>query len=152
MVHPAKGRFRSFLLASARNFLRNDWNRANRLMRGGGSEIFSIDAMAAEEWYRLEPIDDSSPEKLFDRRWAETLIEQVLKRLEVECKEAGQGTRFDVLRDFMLGGPTDLSYAEAGRAGIKRKRGHVGDSPAARKVSRISAIGDCANGRESFGS
>jgi RNA polymerase sigma-70 factor (ECF subfamily) len=113
-VHPAKGRFRSFLLASARNFLRNDWNRANRLKRGGGAEIFSIDAMAAEEWYRFEPADDSSPEKLFDRRWAETLVEQVLKHLEVECVEAGQGARFEVLRDFVFGRPGDLSYAEAG--------------------------------------
>lgn len=113
-VHPAKGRFRSFLLASARNFLRNDWNRAHRLKRGGAAEIFSIDGMAAEEWYRLEPIDKSSPETLFDRHWAETLIEQALKHLEVECQEAGQSARFEVLRDFMLGGPADLSYAEAG--------------------------------------
>jgi RNA polymerase sigma-70 factor (ECF subfamily) len=113
-VHPAKGRFRSFLLAAARNFLRNDWKSAHRLKRGGGTDIFSIDAIAAEEWYRLEPIDASSPEKLFDRRWAETLIEQVLKHLEVEAKEAGQGARFEVLRDFVFGGPADLSYAEAG--------------------------------------
>jgi RNA polymerase sigma-70 factor (ECF subfamily) len=113
-VHPAKGRFRSFLLASARNFLRNDWNRANRIKRGGGAEKISIDSLSAEEWYRLEPWDDSSPEKLFDRRWAETLIEQVLWRLKDECAAAGQATRFEGLRDFVLGDPGDLSYAQAG--------------------------------------
>jgi RNA polymerase sigma-70 factor (ECF subfamily) len=113
-VHPAKGRFRSFLLAAARNFLRNDWNRAQRLKRGGGTHVFSIDALTAEEWYHLEPADDSSPEKAFDRRWAETLIELVLKRLEAECQKAGQSDRFQVLRDFVVGEAADLSYAEAG--------------------------------------
>jgi RNA polymerase sigma-70 factor (ECF subfamily) len=113
-VHPAKGRFRSFLLSAARNFLRNDWNRTRRLKRGGDSEMFSIDAMTAEEWYRLEPVDGSSPEKLFDRRWAETLIEQVMKQLEAECKSVGQFARFEVLRDFVQGDASDLSYAEAG--------------------------------------
>jgi RNA polymerase sigma-70 factor (ECF subfamily) len=113
-AHPAKGRFRSFLLASARNFLRNEWNRAHRLKRGGGTEILSIDGMAAEEWYRYEPADAASPEILFDRRWAETLIEQVLKRLESECQAAGHAKRFEVLRDFVLGDAAEHSYADAG--------------------------------------
>jgi DNA-directed RNA polymerase specialized sigma24 family protein len=114
-VHPAKGRFRSFLLASARNFLKNDWNRARRLKRGGGAEVFSIQGMPAEEWYRLEPLDDSSADKLFDRRWAEALIEQSLMRLKEDCEKAGQAPRFEVLRDFVLGDAGDISCAEAGR-------------------------------------
>ena len=113
-VHPAKGRFRSFLLASARNFLKNDWNRARRLKRGGGAEVFSIQGMPAEEWYLLEPVDDSSADKLFDRRWAETFIEQALMRLKQDCEAAGQAARFEALREFVLGDPGDLSYAEAG--------------------------------------
>lgn len=113
-VHPSKGRFRSFLLASARNFLRNDWHHARRLKRGGGTEVVSIDSLQAEEWYRLEPADGGSPETVFDRRWAETLIEQAVKRLQAECVGAGQAARFEVLRDFVLGNPGDLSYAEAG--------------------------------------
>ncbi|MCC7373743.1 MAG: sigma-70 family RNA polymerase sigma factor [Verrucomicrobiales bacterium] len=112
-VHPERGRFRSFLLASARNFLRNDWNHARRLKRGGGAEIVSIDGLVAEEWYRLEPADDASPEKAFDRRWAEALIEQVVSRLRAECVAAGQSARFEVLRDFMLGDLGGASYAEA---------------------------------------
>src|SRR5262249_25863366 len=113
-VHPAKGRFRSFLLASARNFLNNEWNRARRLKRGGGTEIFSIHGMPAEEWYKLEPVDDSSADKLFDRRWAETLIEQALMRLKADCEAAGQAARFELLRDFVVGDAGDMSYAEAG--------------------------------------
>ena len=113
-VHPTKGRFRSFLLASARNFLKNEWNRARRLKRGGGADIFSIQGMPAEEWYRLEPVDDSSADKLFDRRWAETLIEQALMQLKADCEAAGQAARFEVLRDFVLGDGGDMSYAEAG--------------------------------------
>ncbi|HMO64558.1 MAG TPA: sigma-70 family RNA polymerase sigma factor [Verrucomicrobiota bacterium] len=113
-VHPAKGRFRSFLLASARNFLRNDWNRSRRLKRGGGTETLSMDGLRAEEWFRLEPADDLSPEKLFDRHWAETLIEQVLTLLQAECAAAGQAARFEVLRDFVLGDAGDLSYAQVG--------------------------------------
>jgi len=114
-VHPAKGRFRSFLLASARNFLKNDWNRSRRLKRGGGAEVFSIQGMPAEQWYRLEPVDDSSADKLFDRRWAETLIEQSLMRLKEDCEAAGQGVRFEVLREFVLGDSGEISYTEAGR-------------------------------------
>ncbi len=133
-VHPEKGRFRSFLLASARNFLCNDWNHARRLKRGVGTETVSIDGMEAEEWYRLEPADNASPETLFDRRWAETLIEQVVIRLQSECAAAGQSARFEVLRDFILGDPGDLSYAEAAAnlalsesavtSAIHRLRGH----------------------------
>lgn len=113
-VHPDKGRFRSFLLASARNFLRNGWNHDHRLKRGGGAETISINGLQAEEWYRLEPADDLSPEKLFDRHWAETLVEQVLALLQAECVAAGQAARFEVLRDFVLGDSGDDSYAQAG--------------------------------------
>lgn len=113
-VHPAKGRFRSFLLAAARNFLLNERDHACRLKRGGGAEVLSMDALSAEQWYQLEPADRSSPDRLFDRRWAETLIEQALALLQTECEAAGQAARFTVLRDFVLGEPDGVSYAEAG--------------------------------------
>jgi RNA polymerase sigma-70 factor (ECF subfamily) len=72
-----------------------------------------MQGMPAEEWYRLEPVDDCSADKRFDRRWAETLIEQALMGLKADCEAAGQAARFEVLRDFVLGDPGDLSYAEA---------------------------------------
>ncbi|MBX3745795.1 MAG: sigma-70 family RNA polymerase sigma factor [Verrucomicrobiae bacterium] len=112
-VHPAKGRFRNFLLASARHFLMNELDRAKRLKRGGRVEVLSIDGLAAERWYQLEPVDESSPDKAFDRRWAETLIEVALDRLKADCEAASQGFRFEVLRDFVLGDPSGVTYAEA---------------------------------------
>jgi RNA polymerase sigma-70 factor (ECF subfamily) len=112
-VHPAKGRFRSFLLAAARNFLLNERDRARRLKRGGGAEIISIDGLEAERWYQIEPVDGASPDKLFDRRWAETLIERGLSRLKADYQAAGCGARFEVLREFVLGESVGVSYAEA---------------------------------------
>lgn len=76
--------------------------------------MFSFDGLPTEDWYRHEPVDDSSPEKLFDRRWAETLIDQVLLRLQNECAAAGQADRFEALQDFVSGDPGDVSYADAG--------------------------------------
>lgn len=113
-VHPAKGRFRSFLLASARNYLINERDHASRLKRGGGKEILSFDELPAEQWYQGEPRDDASPDRLFDRRWAETLLEEVLAALAADYEGLKQGERFAVLKDFVLGDPGELSYAEAG--------------------------------------
>jgi RNA polymerase sigma-70 factor (ECF subfamily) len=62
----------------------------------------------------LEPVDVASPEKDFDRRWAETLIEQALDRLKADYEASGQGARFEVLRDFVLGEAPDMTYPEAG--------------------------------------
>ena len=65
-----KGRFRSFLLASLKHFLANEWKKANRQKRGGLVETISFDATDAEERYRLEPTEESSAELIYDRRWA----------------------------------------------------------------------------------
>jgi len=83
-VNREKGRFRSFLLASFTNFLTNDWDRQRRLKRGGGKTVVSFDEMQAEERYQHEPADGASPEKLFERRWAWAVVEQVLARLRQE--------------------------------------------------------------------
>jgi len=70
-----KGRFRSFLLASLNYFLADQRDRANAQKRGGGLPIISFDAREAEECYRLEPVDERSPDKLFERRWAMALLD-----------------------------------------------------------------------------
>jgi RNA polymerase sigma-70 factor (ECF subfamily) len=74
-VDPSKGKFRSFLLASMKHFLANEWDRLQTQRRGGGQVHFSLDAASAEERYQLEPADELTPEKIFERRWAETVIE-----------------------------------------------------------------------------
>ena len=107
----SKGRFRTFLLGGLENFLANEWQKARRIKRGGGREIVALAALDAEERYRLEPSDAASADKLFERRWALTLIERVLARLEAEMTSSGDGIRFDALRGVLLGEPSTESYA-----------------------------------------
>src|SRR5262245_24656996 len=77
-VDPGRGRFRTFLIAALKHFLANEWDKANRLKRGGGKEFFSWDGLEPEERYRLEPKDERSPENTFDRQWAQTLVSNTL--------------------------------------------------------------------------
>ncbi len=116
-VEPEKGRFRSFLLASLKHFLANEWNRAQCLKRGGGREIFSLDEALAEE--RVEPAHDATPDKAFQRRWVETVLGRVNLRLRQEYEAAGQGTRFEALKVYLLNDYDPVSYAEtAERLGL----------------------------------
>jgi DNA-directed RNA polymerase specialized sigma24 family protein len=79
---PSRGRFRSYLLAGLNYFVPDEHTRAVAQKRGGGRPILSLDAEAAAERYRLEAVDERSPDKLFERAWALTLLDQVLARLE----------------------------------------------------------------------
>ena len=81
-VDRSKGKFRSFLLAALKHFLSKEWARAKTLKRGGGHTLVPLDALSAEDRYRREPEDNATPERLFERRWALTLLDQVLTRLE----------------------------------------------------------------------
>ena len=118
-----KGRLRSFLLAGLNHFLSDQWDRASAQKRGGGQPTLSLmDTQGADERYRLEPVDDRSPEKLFDRRWALTLLDQVLARAEQEFREAGKLEVFQRLRVFLIAGTGEESYAEvAGELGMSRE-------------------------------
>ena len=107
-----RGKFRSFLLGALNHFLLNEWDKARRLKRGGGVAIVSLDECDAEDRRLHEPIDDLSPEKLFDRRWAETVLERVLARLRGEYEAAGHGARFEQGKPWLLG-DGDGSYADA---------------------------------------
>jgi RNA polymerase sigma-70 factor (ECF subfamily) len=112
-VDRRKGRFRSFLLAAMNHFLAEEWHRAHRQKRGGGQTILSLDEATAEERYRLEPAEAMTAETIYERRWALTLLEQVLRRLETEFAQAGQTAQFEVLKTFLLGDKGELSYADA---------------------------------------
>ena len=102
-VDREKGKFRSFLLAAMKHFLVNEWDRANRLKRGGGQQILSMDAGLAETRYAMEPADHTTAERIFERRWALTLIEQVLTRLRREFTDVGRGKLFDELKGALTG-------------------------------------------------
>jgi RNA polymerase sigma-70 factor (ECF subfamily) len=111
-VDREKGRFRSFLLAACKHFLSNQRDRAQAKKRGGGREFISIDLDHAENRYRLEPADDFTPEKLFQRRWAVTLLEQVLEALRNESVRMGKGDQFDHLKGFLTGDKGLSSHRE----------------------------------------
>lgn len=113
---PQRGRFRAFLCASVRHFLSNERDRSRALKRGGTSPPISLDVETAEGTYRLEPRDDLTPEKLFDRRWALILLDRVLARLRDSHSAAGKGELFDRLHGFLTGDNAGLSYAELAKS------------------------------------
>ena len=102
-VDREKGKFRTFLLTAVQRFLCNEWERSQAQKRGGGTVTVSWDHEVAENLYLNEPADALSPEKLFDRRWALTLLEGALKDLEAEYTQAGKAELFRVLQPFMVG-------------------------------------------------
>lgn len=107
-----RGRFRSFLIASLNYYAADQRARTSRLKRGGGQPILSLDAMDAEGRYALEPADELSPDKLFDRRCALELVQRTLARLEAEFTAAGKAKPFQELRRFLPGEAGDASGAE----------------------------------------
>ncbi len=110
---PARGRFRSFLLASLKHFAANEHRRAAALRRGGGASIISLDLATAESRYQLEPTHNLTAERVFERRWALLLLEQTLARLRQEHVEAGKERQYAVLKDCLEGGNA-ASYRELG--------------------------------------
>ena len=106
------GKFRSFLLVVLKRFLANEWDRANRQKRGGGRQILSLDGVDTEMRALAEPVDERTPERVFERRWALAVLEQVMDQLQAEQIEAGNGELFRDLNDFLGGSRGGDSYAE----------------------------------------
>ena len=100
-VGQQKGKFRTFLLASLNHFLSDERDHARAEKRGGGKNLISLDATSAEERYLEVPAPDLTPEKLFDRRWALTVMEQALGRLRKEYANAGNTALFERLSGFL---------------------------------------------------
>jgi RNA polymerase sigma factor (sigma-70 family) len=100
-VDRLKGKFRSFLLASFQNQLSDAGARARRLKRGGDKEFVRLDAEEGEERYRLEPVEFLTAEKIFDARWAMTVLEEALKRLRQEYASQGKISTFEALKAFL---------------------------------------------------
>lgn len=111
-VRRDRGRFRSFLLASVRNFLINEWDRTQALKRGAGRPSFSINVDAAERRYQSQAVDDRTPEVIYERQWALSLLDRVQEGLRDEHVTAGKEEWFDVLSPFLSGGDRSLSYRE----------------------------------------
>jgi len=96
-----KGKFRTLLLTAVTCFLINERERAMAQKRGGGAVHFPLEADHAEEGYRVGPADPATPETIYERRWAEMVLETVLVRLRRELAAAGQQERFEVLKPFL---------------------------------------------------
>lgn len=99
---PERGRFRSFLLGSLKNFLANEWDKSCRLKRGAGVELLNWDELDAEARCHLEPAAARDDETVFDREWAETLVNAVLARLRAEAERDSGPERFDALKAFLV--------------------------------------------------
>jgi DNA-directed RNA polymerase specialized sigma24 family protein len=121
---PEQGRFRSFLLASLKYYLADLADYEHAAKRGGGQIPIALDALEAEERYRLEPVDQLTPEKIFERRWALTLLTNVLGRLENEFADSERAELFRQLRPMLFDKQSDVSY-EALAASLKMNPGAV---------------------------
>jgi RNA polymerase sigma-70 factor (ECF subfamily) len=108
----SKGRFRTFLLTAFNHWMINDWKHASRDKRGGGVAPLSFDWHHAETGLSLEPADDRSPDKLFDREWALALLENVLTKLEQACRAEGQGAAFQILKPCLTADSARIAYPE----------------------------------------
>ena len=111
-VAPSKGRFRSFLLISLKHFLDNEWHKARTLKRGGGQVLISWDHLKPEDRELLEPCEQMTPERIFNRRWALMLLERVMNQLRNECVASRKRERFEKLKDYLTGDAAEKSYQE----------------------------------------
>ena len=106
LVDRSKGRFRAFLLGALKHYLANQWQREHRLKRGGFSPHLSLDWESAETGLRIEPADERSPDLLFDRDWAMTLLDKVMDDL------AREEADFERWKPFLSLGSQRLPYSE----------------------------------------
>jgi RNA polymerase sigma-70 factor (ECF subfamily) len=108
-----KGRFRSFLLTSLKFFVADEEDRQRAHKRGGG-QIVSFEIAAGEERYRREPAHDETPERIFERRWALSVLDRVVEKLRDEFVNHGRPEHFERLKLFLLG-QSEAPYAALAR-------------------------------------
>lgn len=112
VADPERGRFRAFLLTALKHFLTNEWDKARALKRGGGRAPLSLDFDSGESRLSLEPVNDQTPERLFERQWTLTLLDRVLARLQAEQESAGKSGQFAILKQFLTGGRDEACYSD----------------------------------------
>lgn len=111
----ARGRFRWFVLAALKNFLADERDRGAAQKRGGGVPVLSLDEQDAEGRYLREPAEGESPDRLFERRWAMSVLDQGLERLREEFALGGRGDWYERLKPFIAGDGAETSYADLAR-------------------------------------
>jgi len=108
---PARGRFRSFLLGALNHFLANEWRHCQAKRRGGNLKFLSFDDVDAPHRQEQQPSKDLSPDVLYERRWALSVLENALVALRDEYEIAGEGVRFATLEPVLSGERADEGYA-----------------------------------------
>ena len=114
-LKPTGAKFRSYLLTALKNFLIDEWEKARTVKRGGGAMVFPLDQLQAESRYPHERADAATPDVLFDRRWAETVLDQALEQLRQEYAAAGNQLLFDALVNCLTGAEQTQPHAGLGR-------------------------------------
>jgi len=112
----ARGRFRTFLLIAMERFLANEWDKARAQKRGGGLPTLPLQFDTAETRYGAEPVDTRTPEQAFERRWAVTLLDEVLRRLETEQQAEGKAAQFAALKPCLVGSRESQPYEQIAEA------------------------------------
>jgi RNA polymerase sigma-70 factor (ECF subfamily) len=107
-----RGRFRTFLLSAMSHFLANEWDKARAQKRGGAVQLVPLQLDTAETRYGKEPSDTFTPEQAYERRWAVTLLDEVLQRLQKECEAAGNAELFETLKPCLVGDSNLHPYAD----------------------------------------
>ena len=110
---PAKGRFRSFLLSAIKYFLADEYDRQQAQKRGGRVATLALPFQQAEQIWNRQPQSDETPEKIFEREWALTLLSRVTTSLRESFEREGRAADFERLKHFLPGQESHLSYADA---------------------------------------
>ena len=121
---PERGRFRSFLLATLKHFLSDERDRAQAQKRGGGRRLLSLDFREAESQYHLEPADRLSPERLFEKSWALTVLEKTMVSLRADSARKGKEDVFDHLKVYLTIEKDDIPYRDMAEK-LKMSEGSV---------------------------
>ena len=111
-----RGRFRAYLLAALQHFLANEWDKAQRQKRGGGTTSLSLDWETADTKFQVVAQNELSPDQAFDREWALALLGQVIARLQTECETGGKGRLFEQLKMFLAAGKSETAQSEVAQA------------------------------------
>jgi RNA polymerase sigma-70 factor (ECF subfamily) len=135
-VQREKGKFRCFLLAALKHFVADEWDKARAQKRGGGQPLISLDDTTREDRYRLEPVEPMDAERLYERQWALTVLEQARQRLKAEYEQAGKSGLYEHLEVYESadrnGPPLRRSSPQTGPW---RKCGEISRQPDAPAVS-----------------
>jgi RNA polymerase sigma factor (sigma-70 family) len=111
-VRKEKGRLRSYLLGALKYFLADEHRRAMAIKRGEGQRLIPLEDLRTDERIDVEPADSMTAEMIYERRWALTVLEQVLDRLKNEYRTAGNAALFDSLKQLLPDEPGSPSQAE----------------------------------------